>query len=43
MIQKQNFEAAYATMAKIYTYATPDQVDLKVSTYRLYMRIQLKN
>ncbi|KAI8989093.1 general substrate transporter [Trametes punicea] len=30
MIRRNNFEAARATMAKIYAYATPEQVELKV-------------
>ncbi|KAM5540670.1 hypothetical protein V8D89_005701 [Ganoderma adspersum] len=30
MIRRQKFEAARATMAKIYSHATPEQVDLKV-------------
>ncbi|TFK92544.1 general substrate transporter [Polyporus arcularius HHB13444] len=32
MIRRENFESARATMAKIYAYATPEQVDLKVKT-----------
>ena len=30
MIRRQKLEAARATMAKIYSHATPEQVDLKV-------------
>ncbi|KAI0767303.1 general substrate transporter [Fomes fomentarius] len=30
MIRRDNFEAARATMAKIYAHATPEQIDLKV-------------
>ena len=30
MIRRQKFEAARAIMAKIYSHATPEQVDLKV-------------
>ncbi|KAI0752753.1 general substrate transporter [Daedaleopsis nitida] len=30
MILRQRFDVAHATMAKIYAYATPEQVDLKV-------------
>ncbi|KAI0356860.1 general substrate transporter [Trametes cingulata] len=30
MIRRDNYEAAHATMAKIYAHATPEQVDLKV-------------
>ncbi|RPD61622.1 general substrate transporter [Lentinus tigrinus ALCF2SS1-7] len=30
MIQRENFEAARATMAKVYALATPEQIDLKV-------------
>ncbi|RDX45854.1 general substrate transporter [Lentinus brumalis] len=32
MIRRENFGSARATMAKIYAYATPEQVDLKVKT-----------
>lgn len=32
MIRRENFEAARETMGKIYAYASPEQVDLKVKT-----------
>ena len=34
MIMRENFESARATMAKIYAYASPEQIDLKVRNSR---------
>ncbi|KAI0372554.1 general substrate transporter [Pilatotrama ljubarskyi] len=42
MIRRDNYDAAHATMAKIYAYATPEQVDLKVRSLAAAVKLSVE-
>ncbi|CDO77411.1 hypothetical protein BN946_scf184857.g18 [Trametes cinnabarina] len=42
MIRRDNFEAARETMTKIYAYATPEQVELKVRTLAAAVKLSVE-